>query len=147
MQLTASLDSLHDANHRKILDLVDNLRRIGLKDTLSLPQIVVCGDQSAGKSSVLEAISEIPFPRKEDFCTRFATEVVLRRTEAASVSVRIVPDKMQPEDVQKRLKGFLRTITDINELPKIIDEATVEMGLGSEVINGGKGIARDVFER
>lgn len=38
-----------------------------------------CGDQSSGKSSCLEAISGVPFPRKDTLCTRFATEVVLRK--------------------------------------------------------------------
>jgi hypothetical protein len=70
-----SLRALHSTDQRKVLDIVDNLRRIGLNSLLQLPQIVVIGDQSSGKSSVLEALTEIPFPRKENLCTRFATEV------------------------------------------------------------------------
>ncbi|KAL4907042.1 P-loop containing nucleoside triphosphate hydrolase protein [Aspergillus multicolor] len=45
---------------------------------------VVCGDQSAGKSSVLEGISGIPFPRQDGLCTRFATEIVLRHNPHAN---------------------------------------------------------------
>ena len=67
---TSSLEALHGNEQRKIMDLVDRLRRAGLSSVLKLPQIVVCGDQSSGKSSVLEAITEIPFPRKENLCTR-----------------------------------------------------------------------------
>ncbi|KAH8621346.1 dynamin family protein [Alternaria alternata] len=72
---TSSLHALQSADQRKVMDIVDKLRRTGLSGIVELPQLVVCGDQSSGKSSVLEAITEIPFPRKENLCTRFATEV------------------------------------------------------------------------
>jgi len=72
---TAALEALQTDEQRKVLDIVDDLRRQGLSGILELPQLVVCGDQSSGKSSVLEAITEIPFPRNENLCTRFATEV------------------------------------------------------------------------
>lgn len=72
---TTSLKALQSADQRKVMDIVDKLRRTGLNGIVELPQLVVCGDQSSGKSSVLEAITEIPFPRKENLCTRFATEV------------------------------------------------------------------------
>jgi Dynamin family len=65
----ASLEALPGTEQRKIMDLADRLRRAGLSSILKLPQLVVCGDQSSGKSSVLEAITEIPFPRKDNLCT------------------------------------------------------------------------------
>ena len=142
---TSSLDALHDSGQRKILDLVDDLRRMGLNSVLELPQIVVCGDQSAGKSSVLEAISEIPFPRRANFCTRFATEIVLRRSDEAAIAVHITPDKIRPDHEQKDLKKFSETITDFKDLPGLIDAATIAMGLDVEVGTGGNGIARDVL--
>jgi GTPase SAR1 family protein len=72
---TSSLQALQSADQRKVMDIVDKLRRTGLSGVVELPQLIVCGDQSSGKSSVLEAITEIPFPRKENLCTRFATEL------------------------------------------------------------------------
>lgn len=39
---------------RPWLDLVDELRAHGISQDLPLPQIAVMGDQSCGKSSVLE---------------------------------------------------------------------------------------------
>jgi len=66
-------------DHRDLLDILDRLRSQGLSRFVDLPQIIVCGDQSSGKSSVLEAISGMSFPAKDNLCTRFATELILRR--------------------------------------------------------------------
>jgi hypothetical protein len=126
---TASLEALQGTEQRKILDLVDRLRRAGLSSILQLPQLVVCGDQSSGKSSVLEAITEIPFPRKENLCTRFATEIILRRDVSSSITCKINPDKSRPDGEQKKLAGFQKSIKNIDELPALIDEATTLMGL------------------
>ena len=65
------------------LNQIDRVRANGVGDHVALPQLVVCGDQSAGKSSVLEGISGIPFPRQDGLCTRFATEIILRHTPQA----------------------------------------------------------------
>lgn len=53
----------YKAHIRPMLDLVDNLRELGIDHDISLPSIVVVGDQSAGKSSVLEALSGVQLPR------------------------------------------------------------------------------------
>ncbi|KAF3924458.1 Dynamin-2 [Arthrobotrys entomopaga] len=137
---TTSLTALQDDGHRKILDLVDQLKRIGLSSVLSLPQLVVCGDQSSGKSSVLEAITEIPFPRKENLCTRFATEIILRRAPERQISITITPGKDRDESEKQELMKFQRTINDFEELPELMEDATAAMGLGV-----GKAFSRDVL--
>ena len=51
------------------------------------------GDQSSGKSSLLEGLTGLSFPIASDLCTRFATQIVLRRSSPheASVKVSIIP--------------------------------------------------------
>jgi GTPase SAR1 family protein len=127
---TPSLDALQTANQREVLNIVDSLRKCGIDDIIPLPQLVVCGDQSSGKSSVLEAITEIPFPRRENLCTRFATEIVLRRSPNSSIATKIIPDKARPAKQKEELAKFKLFITNFDELPDLIDSATKAMGIG-----------------
>ncbi|BAT87249.1 hypothetical protein VIGAN_05059800 [Vigna angularis var. angularis] len=56
---------------RPILDALENLRRLNItKEGIQLPTIVVVGDQSSGKSSVLESLAGISLPRGQGICTR-----------------------------------------------------------------------------
>ncbi|KAI3848349.1 hypothetical protein MKW98_005729 [Papaver atlanticum] len=56
---------------RPMLDAVDNLRHLKVMDEgIQLPTIVVVGDQSSGKSSVLESLAGISLPRGQGICTR-----------------------------------------------------------------------------
>ena len=87
---SAKLEHLQTREQIKLLDVIIALRAEGLSEYTALPQLIVCGDQSSGKSSVLEAISGVPFPRKDTVCTRFATEVILRRATDEFISVSLV---------------------------------------------------------
>ena len=69
--------SLRDDRESRFLDVVDQIRDFDVSREFSLPQLVVCGRQSSGKSSVLEALTRVPFPRGDITCTRFATEYVI----------------------------------------------------------------------
>lgn len=87
---------------RPTLDIIDQLRAVGLSQEVSLPQIVVMGDQSSGKSSVLQSIAGIPFPRGSGLVTRCPIELILKRAEdpssAWSADVSIRWDKEQPAE-------------------------------------------------
>ncbi|CAE7024410.1 GTP-binding protein [Pyrenophora teres f. teres] len=142
---TGSLQALQSVGQRKVMDIVDKLRRTGLSGVVELPQLIVCGDQSSGKSSVLEAITEIPFPRKENLCTRFATEIILRRSNTSTSTVTITPDKLRPQSEQAKLKGFTKSINDFDQLPGVIEEATLAMGLGAVGGINSRAFSRDVL--
>ncbi|CAI5949845.1 unnamed protein product [Closterium sp. NIES-64] len=67
----APLISSFNENVRPMLDAIDKLRLLGLKEEgIELPTIVVVGDQSSGKSSVLENLSGISLPRGKGIVTR-----------------------------------------------------------------------------
>ena len=69
---------------RPYIDLIDKLRSLGIDEDVPLPAVVVIGDQSTGKSSVLEAISAVKLPRGTGIVTRCALELRMKRTKEAS---------------------------------------------------------------
>ena len=129
--ISASLENLQTEEQRQILETVAKIRKCGLDSILSLPQLVVCGDQSAGKSSVLEALTEIPFPRNDNLCTRFATEIILRHGPSNSITIKVIPDSSRPHAEQENIKAFEESITDFEELPRIMELAMTKMGISS----------------
>uniref|UniRef100_A0A673J1A6 Interferon-induced GTP-binding protein Mx3-like n=1 Tax=Sinocyclocheilus rhinocerous TaxID=307959 RepID=A0A673J1A6_9TELE len=64
---------------RPYIDLIDTLRSVGIHKDLALPTIAVIGDQSSGKSSVLEALSGIALPRGSGIVTRCPLELRLKK--------------------------------------------------------------------
>lgn len=141
MSTSPTLEKLQTDEQRRVLDTVSQVRKCGLESVLSLPQIVVCGDQSAGKSSVLEALTEIPFPRDDNLCTRFATEICLRRDPADSLTIRVIPDSDRPQKKQEEIRSYSETITNFADLPRVMDDAKKVMGIGE----GGRAFAKDTL--
>lgn len=112
------------------LNQIDRVRANGVGDHVALPQLVVCGDQSAGKSSVLEGISGIPFPREDGLCTRFATEIVMRHDQQQSrMTATITPHSARKDEDKARLASFRTEFRDFSELPDIIRAAGQIMGV------------------
>ncbi|KAG0199945.1 hypothetical protein BGX28_006873 [Mortierella sp. GBA30] len=72
-----------DSGYQSVIDKISKVQSShGLTHKLSIPQMAIVGDQSSGKSSVLEAITKLSFPRDKEMCTRFATLVNLRHNSA-----------------------------------------------------------------
>ncbi|EAQ83169.1 hypothetical protein CHGG_10987 [Chaetomium globosum CBS 148.51] len=145
-----SLSQLNTADARSLLDTIDGLRALGVGDFVQLPQIIVVGDQSSGKSSVLEAISRVRFPVDGDLCTRFATELVLRRAPETAINVSIQfaeavsgnADDGTPNTPRAPPAPFHRDSFDRHALPDIIREAKQRMGISN---NGAKRFSKDVL--
>ncbi|KAJ7814534.1 P-loop containing nucleoside triphosphate hydrolase protein [Mycena olivaceomarginata] len=68
-------DPLLSQARRRMLDLVNRLHNTGVQIDIDLPQIAVIGSQSAGKSSLIESISDITLPRAAGTCTRCTIEL------------------------------------------------------------------------
>ncbi|KAJ8132968.1 hypothetical protein O1611_g656 [Lasiodiplodia mahajangana] len=119
---------LQTQEHRELLDVIDSLRSQGIDRYVDLPQIIVCGDQSSGKSSVLEAISGLSFPTKDNLCTRFATELILRRNPVVGLKVSIIPSHDRSEVEKQRLKAFEYRQVSLN-LSEVVEAAKRTMGL------------------
>ena len=67
----APIVSPYNQKIRPLLDTVDTLRHLKImQEGIQLPTIVVVGDQSSGKSSVLESLAGICLPRGDGICTR-----------------------------------------------------------------------------
>jgi GTPase SAR1 family protein len=62
---------------QRLNKIVKELRNCGIEEVIQLPKIVAIGSQSAGKSSLIEAISRIKVPRASLTCTRCPMEVIL----------------------------------------------------------------------
>ncbi|KAL4066185.1 P-loop containing nucleoside triphosphate hydrolase protein [Scleroderma citrinum] len=74
-------DPVTAQRRRAMLDLVNRLRNTGIQREIDLPMIAVIGNQSAGKSSLIESISGITLPRASGTCTRCPTECKLTRSD------------------------------------------------------------------
>jgi len=64
-------------SRQKLNEIVKALRDCGTEEIIKLPKIAVIGNQSAGKSSLIESISQIKVPRATGTCTRCPMEVIL----------------------------------------------------------------------
>ena len=142
-----SLSSLHSQQSSIRLEQIAELRARGVGDHVDLPQLVVCGDQSAGKSSVLEGLTELPFPRQDGVCTRFATEIILQHSKHEQAIVATVIPASQRSDASKAdLRRYLRILDGFDELPSVIEEVGYLMGLrGFKGILDGPSFGNDVL--
>ena len=64
------------------------------------------GDQSSGKSSLLESLSGIPFPKDQSLCTRHATQITSRRNSDDRVDIHIIPGPHASEEHRKHVESF-----------------------------------------
>jgi GTPase SAR1 family protein len=128
---TSALLDLRSSEPQSLLDEIDSLRLQGISEFVFLPQIVVCGDRSSGKSSVLEAISGVPFPRSDTLCTRIATEVILRPAPEAGATVSIVPSQDASDAERSKLVGFKQTLHGLDEFPELVERAKAVTGIST----------------
>ena len=76
------------------------------------------GDQSAGKSSLLQSLTDIPFPVSDRLCTRFPTRIVSRRTphQAESIRVSIEPSALL---LFQKLSQESNIFSDVDQIARL----------------------------
>jgi hypothetical protein len=134
----------------KRLSLISNLRSRGVGDHINLPQLIVSGDQSTGKSSVLEGITGVPFPRHDGLCTRFATEITMEHTRdqeaETEIKATIIPSESRDDKSKDKLRAFVRHLDNLKELPAVIESAGALMGVrGYGTVQAGPAFGHDVL--
>ncbi|PQE33788.1 dynamin family protein [Rutstroemia sp. NJR-2017a WRK4] len=116
---TDALNGLCSKDQLELLDSIDCLRSQGISHYVSLPQIIMCGDQSSGKSSVLEAISG---------------------TSHVGVNVSIVPHESRSEPEKLALGAFNEKLDGFASLPTLIEDAKTAMSISTH----GRAFSKDL---
>ncbi|KAI0243790.1 hypothetical protein L0F63_000214 [Massospora cicadina] len=112
---------------KSIIQLIDKIRDEGAALDIDLPTVVFCGNQSAGKSSLIESISGIMLPRSDGTCTRCPTELRLSEGNSeewnCSISLQFQVNSnglplTKPKDVE-----FYNGITNIEDVEMMVRRA------------------------
>lgn len=95
------------------LEKTDNLCACGVGELVDLPQIVVVGDQSSGKNSVLKDLIKKPLPRDGRLCTRFATQNIFHRAVQEQILVSFIPDRNASPERSNRVKAWRKLVPEL----------------------------------
>ncbi|KAI9831563.1 MAG: hypothetical protein M1819_004794 [Sarea resinae] len=125
---------------QQLLQAIHELSSSGVSHEIDLPQLVIVGDQSSGKSSLLQSLTDIPFPVAESLCTRFATRIISRRSpsqeEITKISIQEngaggMFDFRRPDGYKERYKNFNPVCSNITgeDFRRFVEEAAELMGV------------------
>ena len=107
------------AKVRPLLDACDRVREIMVDRSaisLNLPTIAVVGDQSSGKSSVLEALSGIELPRGQNIVTRCPLVLRMCNSDKEEPVVRIKTKLGEENIALAEIAGKIRQLTGQSSL-------------------------------
>ncbi|KXJ85683.1 P-loop containing nucleoside triphosphate hydrolase protein [Microdochium bolleyi] len=141
---------------RVLFEAIEQMQSCGASQDIDIPQLVIVGGQSTGKSSLLQQLTDIPFPIAQGCCTRFATRIVSRRTPAGSPNrfkLSVVEPEVSISDFDYpveygkykdyALTGEVLTVTDFRDA---IDEvSSLYMGIKEGTGPDTKNFATQVF--
>ena len=92
-----------------MLDKIDKLFVYNIGEYINFPQLIVIGDQSSGKNSVLEKLTKLAFPRDSGLCTRYAIQIIFRRAEKnkKKITASIIPGPDVDTECASQLKNWV----------------------------------------
>lgn len=80
-------------------DTLGELQQLGVSHDVQLPELVLVGDQSAGKSSLMSGLANLELPRSEGTCTRCPLHIRVSRNTQWSCRVWLRKDYIyEPPD-------------------------------------------------
>jgi GTPase SAR1 family protein len=132
-----SFESLTKEHIRPLIELNDRMNRLLTRESKINPtSIVVAGDQSHGKTSLLEALSGVDLPRGEGIQTRVPLVLQLRSaTFEEHAIIRIQPGRGSEEkaatEASKHSDGERISLEDIAD--KVREYTNVAAGAGKDI--------------
>ncbi len=117
-----SSHSIHEYA-RPWLTMLEELQDLGIPHAeLPVPQIAVFGDQSSGKSSLLESISGIPFPKGTGLVTKCPTRITMVNAPSKVWQATItLPSKIQ---LTSEDQTILQTVYSPTDLTALLERAS-----------------------
>eukprot|EP00398_MALV-I-01_sp_L67-1_P000395 gene395-835_t len=119
------------------LSILADLRSVGVDQEIDLPRIAIIGKQSSGKSSVIEALTNISLPRNSGTCTRCPIEVSTSKTDQewhCTIQLRFSRDKNE-KPLKTPLNIDFKTLSDPDEVADAISKAQTTLLRGTEKVN------------
>lgn len=123
---STTFDQLKSEEQTQILNVIDELRSHNVGQLLGeddIPQLVVCGDESSGKSSLLASLTRVRFPVRSNNCANFATELRLRREATLRITSRINPSDARTPEEKGRLSSFSGSFDSPDKFPELVTAA------------------------
>ncbi|KAM0131014.1 hypothetical protein ACHAO1_007607 [Botrytis cinerea] len=94
---------------QRLIDHINEMRKFNLEHVASLPKLILIGDQSAGKSSLMCALAGIHVPRDKGCCTRCPANIITTPSADWSCTISLVQDYRYAAQMGRPV-----TIKDIN---------------------------------
>ncbi|KAG7588162.1 Dynamin GTPase effector [Arabidopsis suecica] len=112
--IEAPIVSSYNDQIRPLLDTVDRLRNLNvMREGIQLPTIVVVGDQSSGKSSVLESLAGISLPRGQGICTRVPLVMRLQRSSSPEPEIWLEYNDKVVQTDEEHIANAICDATDV----------------------------------
>ena len=111
------------------LDAIRNELRNRVPE-IPLPGIVVIGNQSSGKSSVLETVSRVPLPRGQGTVTRCPIQLVVRQSDHFTARVQGGAELNSPDAVPDAIAAAVTELVPAGGFSPEPVEVTIHQPVG-----------------